>query len=264
MFGVEQATLIDNWDVLGLRATGSIDYTTDSLLVPEAYTYHATTETPLRGGILYTMGIINLGMICHSAWALGVGRRMLDELRKLLEAGSGPRGEPRREPCFPRRLRDGRGEAAGRARPGLRDLARDPGDAATAAMRSRCEQNTLTPPGAPARDLDGRGGVDVRLPAAGTTALRAGTIQRFFRDMHAGTQHMTSSPPGPPGLRPPCSPALAPGKAWQFLHARRRRAERPPDARTTAARAAGLSAPRATGPRRRRPAAPPPPPSPAP
>jgi len=31
--------------------------------------------------------------------------------------------------------------------------------------------------------------------AAGTAALRAGTMQRCFRDMHAGTQHMTSAPP---------------------------------------------------------------------
>lgn len=31
--------------------------------------------------------------------------------------------------------------------------------------------------------------------AGGTTALRAGTVQRLFRDVHAGTQHATSSPP---------------------------------------------------------------------
>jgi hypothetical protein len=31
--------------------------------------------------------------------------------------------------------------------------------------------------------------------AAGTTGLRAGTIQRLFRDMHAGTQHLIASPP---------------------------------------------------------------------
>jgi indole-3-acetate monooxygenase len=31
--------------------------------------------------------------------------------------------------------------------------------------------------------------------AAGTTALRRGTIQRMLRDVHAGTQHVTSSPP---------------------------------------------------------------------
>jgi hypothetical protein len=30
--------------------------------------------------------------------------------------------------------------------------------------------------------------------SAGTVALRAGTIQRLFRDMQAGTQHITSAP----------------------------------------------------------------------
>jgi hypothetical protein len=30
--------------------------------------------------------------------------------------------------------------------------------------------------------------------AAGTVALRSGTMQRLFRDMHAGTQHVTSAP----------------------------------------------------------------------
>ena len=42
--GVEQATLIDNWDVMGLRATGSIDYEIDSVFVPEHFSHFAVTE----------------------------------------------------------------------------------------------------------------------------------------------------------------------------------------------------------------------------
>ncbi len=42
---VEQATLIDNWDVMGLRATGSIDYEIDSVFVPEHFSHFAVTET---------------------------------------------------------------------------------------------------------------------------------------------------------------------------------------------------------------------------
>ena len=36
---VEDATLLENWDVLGLRATGSIDYSIDSAFVPEGYSH---------------------------------------------------------------------------------------------------------------------------------------------------------------------------------------------------------------------------------
>jgi alkylation response protein AidB-like acyl-CoA dehydrogenase len=77
---VEKATLIDNWDVLGLRATGSIDYKIDGAFVPESYTHVALTEVPKRGGSLYTIGIVGFAGMCHSGWALGIGRRLLDEL----------------------------------------------------------------------------------------------------------------------------------------------------------------------------------------
>jgi alkylation response protein AidB-like acyl-CoA dehydrogenase len=64
---VGQATLLDNWDVMGLRATGSIDYRIDDVFVPEAFTHPAITETPRRGGRIYSLGIIGLAILCHSA-----------------------------------------------------------------------------------------------------------------------------------------------------------------------------------------------------
>jgi hypothetical protein len=51
---------------------------------------------------------------------------------------------------------------------------------------------------------------------AGTMALRSGTIQRLFRDMHAGTQHITSAPPVLRAIGRELA-GLAEGKAWLFL-----------------------------------------------
>jgi hypothetical protein len=52
--------------------------------------------------------------------------------------------------------------------------------------------------------------------SAGTVALRSGVIQRLFRDMHAGTQHVTSAPPVYRAAGRELA-GLAPGKQWLFL-----------------------------------------------
>ena len=215
VFGVDQATLIDNWDVLGLRATGSIDYTTDALFVPEAFTYHATTETPLRGGILYTLGIINLGMICHSAWALGVGRRMLDELLKLIEARSGRAGSLGDNQAFQGEYAMAEAKLRS-ARALVYETWQDVQDTLDRGDALSMHQNTLTRLALQHATWSVEEVSMFVYNAAGTAALRAGVIQRFFRDMHAGTQHMTSGPP----VRQACGrqlAGLAPGKRWQFV-----------------------------------------------
>jgi hypothetical protein len=53
--------------------------------------------------------------------------------------------------------------------------------------------------------------------AAGTTALRSGPLQQYFRDMHAGTQHVTSAQ----GAIENCGRALAglaPGHEWLYMN----------------------------------------------
>ena len=121
---VEQATLVDNWDVLGLRATGSIDYTIDSVFVPEAYTHFAVTETPKRGGRLYTIGVIGFAVICHSAWACGIGRRLLDELAATVRAKAGRAGALGGSDSFQEQYAKAEAALPLRAGARLRDLAR--------------------------------------------------------------------------------------------------------------------------------------------
>jgi hypothetical protein len=52
--------------------------------------------------------------------------------------------------------------------------------------------------------------------AAGTTALRSGTLQRLFRDIHAGTQHLVTSPPVYKAVGRELA-GLAPDKHWVFV-----------------------------------------------
>ena len=52
--------------------------------------------------------------------------------------------------------------------------------------------------------------------ASGTLGLRSGTIQRLFRDMHAGTQHIVAAPPVFRAAGRELA-GLGEGKTWLFL-----------------------------------------------
>jgi alkylation response protein AidB-like acyl-CoA dehydrogenase len=212
---VEQATLIDNWDVMGLRGTGSIDYQIRDVFVPAEWSHPALIESSARGGGFYALGIIGIAMICHSGWALGMGRRLLDELNTLIGQKAGRPGQQLDSDSF------------------LGGFAR--AEATYRAARAFVEQTWVDVEATLDRGepLSVRQHTLIRLALnhvtwsvhdvclfvyknAGTTALRAGTIQRLFRDMHAGTQHVTSAPP----VLQACGrelAGLADGQRWVFL-----------------------------------------------
>jgi alkylation response protein AidB-like acyl-CoA dehydrogenase len=212
---VEKASLLGNWDVLGLRGTGSIDYTLDSVYVPDSYSHFAVVDEPLRGGALYRVGIIGIATMCHSGWALGVGRRLLDELGALVHDGAGRAGSRAASDAFQQdyakaeaRLRAARAlvfEAWGDAWDTLRD-----------GGRMSVRQHTLVRLALTNATNALAEVADFVYLAGGTTALRRGTIQRLVRDVHAGTQHVTSAP----AVWANCGrelAGLAEGKHWQFL-----------------------------------------------
>jgi alkylation response protein AidB-like acyl-CoA dehydrogenase len=77
--------LTGNWDTLGLRATGSYDYTLQEgeIFVPHHMTYKFDGAPKYRGGPQYGIGLVGLTAWGHTSWALGVGRRALDEINRL-------------------------------------------------------------------------------------------------------------------------------------------------------------------------------------
>ena len=79
----DQVDFRGNWDVIGLTATGSYDYVVDDVFVPEAFTFSLLEHTQLRGGPGLSVGLFAITGAGHAGIALGVGRRVLDEITKL-------------------------------------------------------------------------------------------------------------------------------------------------------------------------------------
>ena len=191
---VGEAEYTDNWDVLGLRATGSIDYSIREVFVPAEWTYPVFIQAPLRGGSLFSIGTINFAGICHSGWALGVARRLLDEVAKAARDGKGRAGQRRDNPAFHGEF--AAIEAKFRAAEafvlqtwaGIEEtLAKGETISTRQETLGLLSLNHLT-----------WTGIDVAnfaLKATATMAIREGVINRFIRDMMTGSTHLTSSQP---------------------------------------------------------------------
>ena len=79
----EEIELKENWEVTGLRGTGSFDYSIDNLFVPKEMTHSMAISEPQRGGNQYTIDLTGFTAWGHTTFALGVGRRALDEIAML-------------------------------------------------------------------------------------------------------------------------------------------------------------------------------------
>jgi indole-3-acetate monooxygenase len=212
---VAQATLLDNWDVMGLRATGSIDYRIDDVFVPEGFTHVATADTPRRGGAIYSLGVIGLALLCHSAWAAGIGRRILDELAEKVRGGVGRTGTLPGSEAFLEQYAKAEGKYRA-AKAFVREVWSDVSASLDAGSRPTVRQHTLIRLALTNITWSCHEVSQFAYTAAGTMALRAGTMQRLFRDMHAGTQHITSAPPVIRNAGRELA-GLAPGKKWVFF-----------------------------------------------
>jgi len=189
---ISDVTPHGNWDVLGLRATGSVDYSVDEIFVPQEMGFSYGEAAPYRRPDFFAMGIIPLLSIGHSAWAAGVGRRMLDELSQFARSRSGRAGLIGESEAFWEHFGDAEAKLRS-ASAWLYDTWRDI-ESALAQGRElstrdlthiRLAMNHITWTAVDVCELAYR--------MAGGEALRNGAIQRVYRDAHAGSQHITTS-----------------------------------------------------------------------
>lgn len=88
----KDVNLIDNWQVNGLRGTGSFGFEAEALFVPGVRTYKLS-DSPREGGALYVIPIVLLFGAGFATAALGVARAGLDAAIDL--AVSNPQGRDR-------------------------------------------------------------------------------------------------------------------------------------------------------------------------
>lgn len=178
-----------NWQVLGLRGTGSYDFEVRELLQHQDFFLDAAMPVQQRGGALYRMGFMAIPCLCHAAFALGVSRRLLDEWRSFARAKARGAGKLSDLPTFQRDFASATADLH----------AADAYVRATFAMLYEAAQtDTVT---AEMR-LEGQlatsqaFAVAVRLAQAAfasctTSAVRSGNaIQRCIRDIMAGSAHV--------------------------------------------------------------------------
>ncbi len=77
------AEIIDGWDVMGLRGTGSNDIAARDLSIAEAHVISPFFEPAQQDGALWRLPFFTLAGVALVGFPLGVGRRALDELAAL-------------------------------------------------------------------------------------------------------------------------------------------------------------------------------------
>ena len=189
----DEIVFTDGWFVQGLKGTGSYDYNVTDVFVPESRTFELFTHTPVRGrSPAFSMGLMAITAAGHASWALGVAKSMLDDVSELAmtKVRMGDDGALANRGSFQKGLShhtamwraarllvidtftevERHVAAGGGPTPSMRADLRVAATYATEASREVVQWAHL---------------------AAGTTAIREGSrLERAFRDLYTGTQHV--------------------------------------------------------------------------
>jgi alkylation response protein AidB-like acyl-CoA dehydrogenase len=174
--------------VMGLAATGSVDYEIKEEFIGTDFVLDQSGGKRLRGGPMYEVGV----SVAHVSWSLGVAKRLLDEIKNLAHRKRRP-GRPSLidQPTFQRDF----GEQIGNL------------EAARALVRSAFSNwEEAAKHGKPSLEVKAQARLaacwatktcaavgQFAYLAAGSDGARNGdgnnVMQRAFRDLHVGSTH---------------------------------------------------------------------------
>ena len=182
----EETRVVPNWDVLGLRGTGSHDLAVDDVVVPRERLF-SLLEPSRNPRALYRVAAFGVLAAGVAGVALGVAQGALDRFVALAREKT-PMGAKRslahRELV---QIAVARAEAKVRA---SRAMLYEAGDAVMAAEGDALEARAMLRLAACNAARESAAAVDLLYEAAGAGAARAGEpLQRMFRDVHVAAQH---------------------------------------------------------------------------
>lgn len=191
-----QAEIVENWDVLGLRATGSNDVVGRDLHIAEEHTISPFFQLARHDGPLWRLPFFTLVGVGLVGVPLGIARRALDEFTDLAPAKT-------RAGTFEPLAQDPAAQVEfARAEAGLRSARAFVLDEAGALWDTACAGD---PPSVQQRAgfqlaaqqamRAARLAVDTTFGLTGAGAVHAShPLQRCFRDLHTAGQHVYFSP----------------------------------------------------------------------
>jgi alkylation response protein AidB-like acyl-CoA dehydrogenase len=190
VFPKSHVQIVDDWQVIGLRGTGSDSYAVTDLFVPAAFHFLRTEPAP-HPGALYRMPLMGAYPVAFAGVALGLARSVLEAF-VLMARGKAPRGlPPMRDNAAVHSLL---GLAATRLHSArtslLASLAEIVADLAAGGRLAGRHEITLRMTTTFAIQ-EAAAVVDVLYHEAGASAIhRANPFERRFRDIHAVGQQV--------------------------------------------------------------------------
>jgi len=163
------------------------------VFIPDDMVFPILTAEPQRQEEFFSLGVVGLAAIGHSGWAIGASRRIMDEITKFARSKTGRSGLIGESDKFWYDF--GRNEARVKAaRAFLFDVWGDIEASIEAGKRVSTRQISYVHL---AKSEVHEAGVDACqfvYRAAGSASLRAGVMQRVYREMMTAANHFTINP----------------------------------------------------------------------
>ena len=192
-FPKSRAVFTDVWQVMGLKGTGSDQYTVTDLFVPENYSYTREWAADRREtGPLYRITNYHMFGVAFAGVALGIGRATLDAFMALAREKA-PRNSPQilRENASIQLLTGLAETRLQSARIFLLQILRDLWDTAARGEDITIDQRASLRMAITNSSYQAREVVDAAYQASGATAVfEKNPFERRFRDMHTVSQQV--------------------------------------------------------------------------
>jgi indole-3-acetate monooxygenase len=196
MFSSKELSIIDTWNVSGLRGSGSHDFEVDRVFVPESRVIRIPMMVPEHEGALYSFPFFGFLSASIASTALGIARAAIDELVGLAKQKT-PFGMMSSLATRPQTAQAvAEAEACLQsARSFLLDVTGEIWERTKSGAGATVAERATLRMAATHATLSSVRAVDLMYTAGGATSLYAKSpLQRCFRDVHAVTQHFTVAP----------------------------------------------------------------------